>query len=93
MNAVILEGIYPFCHSCVAVLLKRVLASSCEIVDGGWGSLLPSCANWSAVSFPVIPECDGIHWRTFFPFLDSLLSCLQNVVDVLSVGFDCSLKG
>ena len=84
--------VYPSfssCHSCVTVLLRRVLASPYEIVDDGWDSLLPPCANWSAISFPAIPEGDVIHWKTIFLFLDSSLSCLHNVVDVLSMRFDC----
>ena len=88
--------VYPSfssCNSCVAVFLRRVLAFSYEILelDGGFDSLLPSFAKWSEVSFPVIPEYDGIHWRTIFLFFffDSFLSCLHKVVVVLSVGFDC----
>ena len=69
--------VYPSfssCHSCVAVFLRRVLASLYEMLelDSGWGSLLPSFANWSAVPFPVIPEWDGIHLRTIFLFFFGL---------------------
>ena len=87
--------VYPSFSSCyprVAMFLRRLVASSYEIDDGGWGSLLPSLANWSAVSFLVDPEYDEIHWRTIFLFLDSLLNCLDKVVDVLSVGFDCRVR-
>ena len=87
MNAVILEGVsfFLFLPLLCGRVLEKSSSSSHEIVDGDWGSLLPF--NWSAISCPVVPECDGIHWRTIFLFLDSLLSCLHKVVVVgLSVG-------
>ena len=39
-------------------------------------SVVPFFASRSAVSFPCIPTCDGIHWKTI------VLSCLLRYVIV-----------
>ena len=46
------------------LLWIRVLTSLYDRCDGGCSFSLPSFASWSAISFPRMPVCAGIHWRT-----------------------------
>ena len=52
-----------------------------------WGLLfsLPSFASWSAISFPRMPVCAGIHWRTTWVVWARVL--------MFSVSFFCVVSG
>ena len=88
------DGVRPGLGCILQVRCGRWLSCNCgeEFFDFSvgqrwwWCSFsLPSIAIWSAISFPLMPVCAGIHWRTTQVVWERVL--------MFSVSFFCVVSG